>query len=129
MNNGIRSVTAHRPVDEVVQRLTKLLAEKNIKLFAVVDHSGEAASVGMLMPNTKLLIFGNPNAGTPVMLTTPSVALDLPLKILVSQEPDGTAVLSWNDPAWLQQRHDFPPECIANLAAVETLAHKAAESQ
>ena len=128
MNNGIRSVTTRRPVDEVVQRITSLLAEKGIKLFALVDHSGEAGSVGLLMPNTKLLIFGSPKAGTPLMLSAPSTALDLPLKLLVSQEPDGTAVLSWNDPAWLQQRHNFAPELTANLAAVETLAHKAAEA-
>jgi uncharacterized protein (DUF302 family) len=127
MDNGIRSVTTRRPVDEVVHRITTLLAEKNIKLFTIVDHSGEASAAGLLMPNTKLLIFGNPKAGTPVMLSALSAALDLPLKILVSQEPDGTAVLSWNDPAWLQQRHNFAPECIANLAAVETLARKAAE--
>jgi uncharacterized protein (DUF302 family) len=127
MNNGIRSVTTRRPVDEVVHRITTLLAEKNIKLFALIDHSGEASAAGLLIPNTKLLIFGNPKSGTPVMLSAPSAALDLPLKILVSQEPDGTAVLSWNDPAWLQQRHNFAPECIANLSAVETLARKAAE--
>lgn len=129
MDNGIRSITTRRPVDEVVERLTTLLAEKNIKLFALVDHSAEAASVGLLMPNTKLLIFGNPNAGTPVMLSASSAALDLPLKILVAQEPDGTAVLSWNDPAWLQQRHNFAPDCIVNLSAVETLAHKAVQSE
>ena len=90
MNNGIRSVTARRPVDELVQRLTTLLAEKNIKLFAVVDHSGEAATVGLRCHTPKLLIFGNPKAGTPVMLSAASTALDLPLKILLSQEPDGT---------------------------------------
>ncbi|HEX5285188.1 MAG TPA: DUF302 domain-containing protein [Bryocella sp.] len=127
MDCGIRSVTTHRPVDEVVQRLTALLAEKDIKLFALIDHSGEAATAGLLMPNTKLLIFGNPKAGTPVMLSAPSAGLDLPLKILISQEPDGTAILSWNDPTWLQQRHNFSPDLIANLAAVEILAHKAAE--
>lgn len=127
MDNGLRSITTHRPVDEVVQRLTALLAEKNLKLFAIIDHSGEAAAVGLLMPNTKLLIFGNPKSGTPVMLTTPSAALDLPLKILISQEPDGTAILLWNDPTWLQQRHNFSPELVANLAAAEILAHKAAQ--
>ncbi len=127
MDSGIRSVTTHRPVDEVVQRLTDLLAEKNIKLFAVIDHSGEAANVGFLMPNTKLLIFGNAKSGTPVMISAPSAALDLPLKILISQEPDGTAILFWSDPTWLQQRHNFSPELVANLAAVETLAHKAAQ--
>jgi uncharacterized protein (DUF302 family) len=127
MDCGIRSITTHRPVDEIVQHLTALLAEKNIKLFAIIDHSGEAATVGLLMPNTKLLIFGNPKSGTPIMLSAPSAALDLPLKILISQEPDGTAILFWNDPTWLQQRHNFSPELIANLAAVETLAHKAAQ--
>jgi len=127
MNNGIRCIIARRPVDDIVQRLTALLAEKNIKLFTIIDHSGEAASVGLLMPNTKLLIFGSPKAGTPVMLSAAGTALDLPLKILVSQEPDGTALLSWNDPAWLQQRHNFAPECIANFAAVEAIARKVAE--
>ncbi|HEY4010734.1 MAG TPA: DUF302 domain-containing protein [Acidobacteriaceae bacterium] len=127
MNNGIRSVTTHQPVDAVVQRLTTLLHEKNIKLFALIDHSGEADAAGFHMPTTKLLIFGNPKAGTPVMISAPSAALDLPLKILISQEPDGTSVLSWNDPAWLQQRHNFPPELTANLAAVEALAHQAAQ--
>ena len=127
MNNGIRSLTASHPVDELVQILTSLLAEKNIKLFALVDHSGEASTVGLLMPNTKLLIFGNPKAGTPVMLSAPSAALDLPLKILLAQEPDGTTQVSWNDATWLQQRHDFSPELTANLAAVEALARKAAE--
>lgn len=127
MNNGIQCLSTHHPVDEIVQRLVALLTEKNIKLFAVIDHSGEAATVGMLMPNTKLLLFGNPKAGTPVMLAAAGTALDLPLKILVSQEPDGTAMLSWNDPAWLQQRHNFPPELITNLAAVEGIARAAVE--
>ena len=127
MNNGIRSLTSRHNVDELVERLTALLAEKNIKLFALVDHSGEASTVGLLMPNTKLLIFGNPKAGTPVMLSAPSAALDLPLKILLAQEPDGTTQVSWNDATWLQQRHDFSPELIANLAAVEALVRKAAE--
>jgi uncharacterized protein (DUF302 family) len=129
MNNGIRTITTHQPVDVVVQRLTALLAEKNIKLFTVVDHSGEAASVGLLMPNTKLLIFGNPKAGTPVMLSAPTAALDLPLKILVSQEPDGTCMVAWNDASWLQLRHGFSPDLVVNLAAVDTLAHKAAAAE
>jgi len=127
MNNGIRSLTSRHTVDELVQRLTAFLAERNIKLFALVDHSGEADSIGLHMPATKLLIFGNPKAGTPVMLSAPSTALDLPLKILLAQEPDGTTQVSWNDPAWLQQRHDFAPDLIDNLSAVEAIARKAAE--
>lgn len=127
MDNGIRSLTSHHSVDELVERLTMLLAEKNIELFALIDHSGEAATVGLHMPNTKLFIFGSPKAGTPVMLSAPSTALDLPLKILLAQEPDGTTQVSWNDATWLQQRHDFAPELVTNLAAVEALARKAAE--
>jgi uncharacterized protein (DUF302 family) len=127
MKNGIRSLTSRHSVDELVKLFTTLLAEKNIKLFAIVDHSGEASLVGLLMPNTKLLIFGNPKAGTPVMLSAPSTALDLPLKILLTQEADGTTLVSWDDATWLQQRHDFSPELIPNLAAVEALARKAAE--
>jgi len=127
MNNGIRSVTTHSPVDAVVERLTALLSEKGIKLFALIDHSGEAGAAGLHMPTTKLLIFGNPKAGTPVMLSAPSTALDLPMKILLSQEPDGTTQISWNDAAWLQERHNFSPELTANLSTVETLARKVAE--
>ena len=127
MENGIRSVRTHHPVDEAVQRLTTLLSEKNITLFALVDHSGEAKAAGLEMPATKLLIFGSPKAGTPVMLSAPTAALDLPLKILVSQQPDGGTAISWNDPTWLQQRHGFSPELVANLAAAEALARKAAE--
>ena len=124
---GIQSVTSNHSVDETIRRLTGLLQQKGVKLFAIVDHSGEAKAAGLDMPETKLLIFGNPKAGTPVMLSAPSAALDLPLKILVSQQPDGTTLLSWNDPAWLQERHDFSADLIANLAAAEALARKAAE--
>jgi uncharacterized protein (DUF302 family) len=124
---GIQSVTSNHSVDETIRRLTGLLQQKGVKLFAIVDHSGEAKAAGLDMPETKLLIFGNPKAGTPVMLSAPSAALDLPLKILVSQQPDGTTLLSWNDPAWLQERHGFSADLIANLAAAEALARKAAE--
>lgn len=127
MNNGIQSIITNHSVDEVVQRLSTLLQQKSVKLFAIVDHSGEAQAAGFEMPSTKLLIFGNPKAGTPVMLSAPSAALDLPLKILVAQQSDGTTLLSWNDPTWLQQRHGFTTELITNLAAAEGLARKAAE--
>jgi uncharacterized protein (DUF302 family) len=127
MDNGIRSLSASHPVEQIVQRLTSLLSERNIKLFAIIDHSGEASTVGLSMPSTKLLIFGNPKAGTPVMIASPSAALDLPLKILVSQQPDGSSTISWNDPAWLQQRHSIWPEFLANLAVTEALVRQAIE--
>ena len=127
MSEGIQTCISSYSVDEVVARLEALLAEKGIKLFYVVDHSGEAKAAGLEMPATKLLIFGNPKGGTPVMLASPSTALDLPLKILVSETSEGKTLLSWNDPAWLQQRHGFPEEFIPNLSAAGVLARKAAE--
>ena len=127
MHEGIKILTSHHSVDETVVRLEALLKEKGVKLFCIVDHSGEAQAAGLTMPNTKLLIFGNPKAGTPLMLAAPSTALDLPLKILVAETPEGTTQLSWNDSSWLQSRHAFPPDLEANLSAAALLAGKAAE--
>ena len=127
MPEGIQTCTSNHSVDEVVARLETLLQEKGVKLFCVVDHSGEAKTAGLEMPATKLLIFGNPKGGTPVMLAAPSAALDLPLKILVAEAVDGKTLLSWNDPAWLQQRHGFPEALVSNLSAAGMLARKAAE--
>jgi uncharacterized protein (DUF302 family) len=81
----------------------------------------------MKMPPTKLFIFGSPKAGTPLMLAAPSIAIDLPLKILVWQDPEGKAWVSYNSPAYLQQRHSVPQELLQNIAAVETLATTATE--
>ena len=127
MQEGIKTLTSHHSVDETVARLEALLKEKGVKLFCIVDHSGEATAAGLSMPTTRLLIFGSPKAGTPIMLAAPTAALDLPLKILVAETADGTVQLSWNDPAWLQSRHGFPQELEANLAAAAALAAKAAE--
>ncbi len=125
-DNGIVTIPAQHSVDEIVQKLEGILAAKGVKLFALVDHSGEAEKVGLLMPPTKLLIFGNPKAGTPLMLAAPSVAIDLPLKILVWEDSGGKVWVSYNSPAWLQARHGSPPELIANIAVVEALAANAA---
>jgi uncharacterized protein (DUF302 family) len=127
MQEGIKTLTSHHTVDETVTRLSALLEQKGVKLFCLVDHSGEALAAGLTMPPTKLLIFGNPKAGTPLMLAAPSTALDLPLKILVAETPEGTVQLSWNDPTWLQSRHAFPQDLEANLSAAAALAAKAAE--
>jgi uncharacterized protein (DUF302 family) len=103
------------------------LQSKGVVLFAVIDHSGEAAKVGMTMPPTKLLIFGNPKAGTPLMLAAPSIAIDLPLKILVWQDNQGKVTLSYNSPEYLQARHGLPSDLVQNFAIVGTLAAKAGE--
>jgi uncharacterized protein (DUF302 family) len=126
-HEGIKTCTSRYSVDETVSRIEALLKEKGVKLFTIVDHSGEAAAAGIEMHPTKLLIFGNPKAGTPIMLVAPSAALDLPLKILVAEGADGKVLLSWNDPEWLQRRHGFSHELAANLAAAGMLAAKAAQ--
>jgi uncharacterized protein (DUF302 family) len=123
---GIVEIKSQHTVDDTVSRLRQILEAKGVKLFAVVDHSGEAASVGMSMPPTKLLIFGNPKAGTPLMLTSPSTAIDLPLKLLVSEDAGGAVTISYNSPAYLQQRHGLPENLIQNIASVEGFAKAAA---
>lgn len=126
-SNGIASIPSHHSVDETVARLTGLLQAKGVTLFAVVDHSGEAAKVGLSMPPTKLLIFGSPKAGTPLMVAAPSIAIDLPLKVLVAEDAAGKVSVSYNSPAYLQQRHGVPADLLPNIAVVQVLAAKAAE--
>jgi uncharacterized protein (DUF302 family) len=126
INNGIVTISGSLSVDQAVQKLKGMLEAKGIKLFALIDHSGEAASAGLKMPATKLLIFGNPKAGTPLMIASPSAAIDLPLKILVAEDAGGVTRISYNDAAWLQTRHGFPVELVANIAAVAALAATAA---
>ncbi len=126
-DDGIVESPSGHSVEETVTRLKGILDAKGVTLFAVVDHSGEAAKVGLKMPATRLLIFGSPKAGTPIMLAAPSAAIDLPLKILVRQDEVGKVWIAYNSPAYLQQRHGFPQELMASLAIVETLAAKAGE--
>ena len=114
-------------MDETVEKLKGILQSKGVTLFALVDHSGEAAKAGMKMRPTKLLIFGNPKAGTPVMLATPSSAIDLPLKILIWEDARGKVWVTYNSLAYLQERHNLPPEVVPNINVIEALAKKAAE--
>src|SRR5579864_7628353 len=100
-DSGIISKPSNHSVDETVEKLKGILQAKGVTLFALVDHSGEAEKVGMKMPPTKLLIFGNPKAGTPLMLASPSSAIDLPLKILVSEDSQGRVWISYNTPEYL----------------------------
>ena len=126
LNNGIVRIASGHSVDQVVEKLTSILAAKGVTLFVIIDHSGEAAKAGMTMPNTKLLIFGNPKAGTPAMLASPAIAIDLPLKILVAEDNAGKTTVSYNSTQFLAERHAIPPELIKNLSVVEALAVAAA---
>jgi uncharacterized protein (DUF302 family) len=125
--NGIISRPSNHSVDETVERLKGILLSKKIMLFALIDHSGEAEKAGIAMRPTKLLIFGNPKAGTPLMLAAPSTAIDLPLKILVWEDADGRILISYNSPTYLQERHGLPQELLPVIAGVEALAAMAAE--
>jgi uncharacterized protein (DUF302 family) len=125
-DNGIVTIPSHQSVDQTVQKLEKLLQAKGVKLFTLVDHSGEAEKAGMQMRPTKLLIFGNPKAGTPLMIASPSIAIDLPLKVLVWEDDGGKVWISYNSPSYLQARHGLPQELVKNIAVVEGLAGNAA---
>jgi uncharacterized protein (DUF302 family) len=119
---GIVDIPSHHSVDATVEKIHGILAAKGVTLFALVDHSGEAEKVGMKMRPTKLLIFGSPKAGTPVMLAAPSIAIDLPLKILVWEDGDGKVWISYNSVDYLRNRHNVPTELMQNLAAAEAIA-------
>lgn len=126
-NNGIIDLRSSHSVDESVERIKSILRDKGVTLFALIDHSGEAERVGLAMRPTKLLIFGSPKAGTPIMIATPRAAIDLPLKILVWEDRDGAVFVSYNSSAFLQRRHEFPMELTDNLAAIDQIARAAAD--
>lgn len=123
---GFVSEPSSHSVDETVEKLKAILQAKDVTLFALVDHSGEAERVGMTMKPTKLLIFGSPKAGTPLMLAAPSSAIDLPLKILVWEDAQNKVWISYNSPEYLQNRHAFPRELLQNISVVDKLAAAAA---
>jgi len=125
--NGIVDRPSNHSVEQTVGRLKDILQSRGITLFALVDHSGEAEKVGLEMRPTKLLIFGSPKAGTTLMLAAPSIAIDLPLKILVWEDGKGRAWISYNSPEYLGERHGLPRELLQNIAVVATVVEKAGE--
>ncbi len=124
---GFVSVAGTHSVEDSVEKIQEMLAGKGVKLFAVIDHSGEAASAGLSMLPTKLLIFGNPRGGTPLMTAAPSAAIDLPLKLLVWQDQAGQVWISYNSPEYLGRRHHIPEALLNAISVVESLAKQAAE--
>ena len=119
---GLAHQASSHTVEQTLARAEGLLAAKGIKVFARIDHSGEAARAGLAMKPTQLLIFGNPAGGTPLMLAAPSTAIDLPLKLLVWEDAAGQVWITYNTPEYLQARHGFPVALMANIAVIEKLA-------
>jgi uncharacterized protein (DUF302 family) len=125
--NGIVHKLSAHSVEETVAKLQSILQAKAIPVFAFIDHSGEAEKVGLHMPPTKLIIFGNPKGGTPLMIAAPSIAIDLPLKILVREDGEGKVWVCWNAVEYLAERHGLPAHLAQNIAFLETLAASIAE--
>jgi uncharacterized protein (DUF302 family) len=125
--SGLVTLKSVHPVEETVARVQAMLEAKGIREFALIDHSGEAAKVGLTMPKTQVLIFGNPKGGTPLMLAAPSVAIDLPLKLLVREDDAGQVWVSYWSAQALLARHGLAESFAANVAVIEAIARQAAE--
>lgn len=128
-DNGMVHLSSPYSVPETVERLEAALRAKGIAVFARVDHSGEAAKVGLQMRPTLLLIFGSPKSGTPLMVASPTIAIDLPLKALIWQDAESKVWLSHNDPQYLKQRHNLPEELVGNIAGIGGLLKKVASAE
>ncbi len=126
-DNGMQHLSSPYSVPETLRRIESLLQEKGLTVFCRVDHSGEAEKVGLKMQPTQLILFGSPMAGTPVMVASPTIAIDLPLKALVSEDAGGKVWVSYNSPEYLQQRHNVPSELVKNISAAGTLLQLAIE--
>jgi uncharacterized protein (DUF302 family) len=125
--SGLIQVASRYSVEETVRRLQAAFVEKGLQVFAVIDHSGEAEKVGLKMRPTKVVIFGSPKGGTPLMVAAPSLAIDLPLKALVAEDAAGKVSVTYNDPEYLRERHGVPGELIKNLAGAGAVIGKAVE--
>ena len=125
IGEGIVRKPSSRSVAETLVRLETILKARGIQVFARIDHAGEAARVGLSMPPTQVLIFGNPRAGTPVMLAAPTAAIDLPLKVLAWQDAVGKVWLGYTDPSYLAHRHGLEEKQVAPLGVIADLVDAA----
>jgi uncharacterized protein (DUF302 family) len=125
--NGLIAIRSQHPAEETVGRLEAAMQGKGLTIFARIDHSGEAAKVGLRMPFARVMVFGSPKAGTPLMIAAPSVAIDLPLKVLVQENDAGEVSVYFNSPEYLRERHQIPEELLPNIAGVGVLLQKAIE--
>jgi len=125
--DGMVHLSSQHSASETVKRLESLITARGRSILARIDHSGDAAKVGMKMPATELLIFGNPKSGTPVMIASPTAALDLPLKALVWEDAYGKVWLSYNSPQYLEPRHRIPNDLLKNISGIRTIAEEAVQ--
>src|ERR1700733_5830877 len=125
--NGLIHLSSPYSAPETLQRVESILRTKNLTIFARIDHSGEAEKVGLAMRPTQLIIFGSPRAGTPMMIASPTLAIDLPLKALVWQDAEGKVWVSYNDPNYLKRRHNISDDLLKNISGVGALLEKALE--
>jgi uncharacterized protein (DUF302 family) len=119
--NGLVQVMSGRSFADTVQALESAVLSRGLVIFARIDFSGDAEKAGLAMRPTRLLIFGSPKAGTPLMVAAPTLAIDLPLKVLVSEDENGRAWLSYNSPQYLRDRHGFPEELLGNVSGIAAI--------
>ena len=124
-NNGLVHLGSTRSVSQTMNDLESVIRSRGLNVLARIDHSGDAAKVGLTLPPTQLLIFGNPISGTPLMIAAPTVAIDLPLKALVWQDEQGRVWLTYNNPQYLQERHGIPDQLLKNIAAITCISEEA----
>ena len=125
---GIVTKASPRSVAETVDRLQTVVRARGLRIFALIDHSAEAEHAGLAMPPTKLLVFGSPRAGTPLMVASPLLALDLPLKALVWQDAEGHVGVSYYSPAYLAERYAIPQALVGNIAGLDLIIEEAVQA-
>jgi uncharacterized protein (DUF302 family) len=126
-DNGMIHLSSRHSLSETLARLEALLKTKGLRLFCRVDHSGEAEKAGLKMNPSQLVIFGSPQVGTPLMIASPTLAIDLPLKVLVCEDAGGKVWVSYNSPEYLKQRHNIPDDLLQNIAGIGPLLEKVVE--
>jgi uncharacterized protein (DUF302 family) len=124
-DSGLVHLSSIHSVIDTVARLEAILQAKGLPVLAHIDHSGDAARAGLTMPPTKVLIFGNARSGTPLMISAPTVAIDLPLKALIWQDTDEKVWLSYNSPEYLKNRHGIPDDLLKNIAGISAICEEA----
>jgi uncharacterized protein (DUF302 family) len=126
-DNGMVHLSSPYPVPETLRRLDSVLQSRGLTVLARIDHSGEAEKVGMKMHSTQLILFGSPKGGTPVMVASPTLAIDLPLKALVWEDAGGKVWVSYNTAEYLKHRHNIPDELVKNIAVIGPLLQSVVE--